>query len=185
MRKIILTFAVVILSGLAVFGQKNIFTSEIGPSFTGTGDAWGIMFANSYSRLVSDWFFVSVGVDFSKYSNPDFEDFTTSYLNGNLNFGYYLPITKDLSIVGILGGYARQADYWSITGWTLEKTEAGDYVRVYEFNKGRYYGLGYNVMLGFDLKFYKNISFSAKLSLQNDTNGDITWTLRPGINFRF
>jgi hypothetical protein len=185
MKKSTTLLLIVFLSTIQLFSQnKNTFSSEIAPAFTGTGDALGISFSNELSRTLINNLSLGLTFELQDFSNSNYND-ALDYKNFGLNLHYQFNITSNIKFMISAGGFYRMTNHISFYNTRNITDSHGDIYQIFSTTSDKYDGFGYAASLGFIFPINEKISFSTKASLQNDTNGDITWTLRPGINFHF
>lgn len=185
MKKLLPLLIIVFLSTIQLFSQnKNTFSSEIAPAFTGTGDALGISFSNEFSRTIINNLNLGLSLELQNFTNAYYND-ALDYKNFGLNLHYQFNITSNLKFMLSAGSFYRITNHISFSQTHTITDSYGDKYDIYSTHSNKYDGYGYATSLGLIFYINEKISFSTKASLQNDTNGDITWTLRPGINFHF
>jgi len=166
--------------------KKNHWRTEYGLAFTGSGDIYGYVVNFEYSRQVSDRLFLapsfgllnfrSVSNSLSKYANAKSIEIAS----------YFRPIDKGVFNLELgLGVFIRNWNWDYTTG--PNTSFATDDFQLDNSSTGtqKYNTIGYTISLGAIFNLGETLSISTRLVLQNDTEGDIVTTARPGLIIKF
>lgn len=186
MKKILFISIFIIISAITVFSQnnKNKFGVEIAPSFTGKFDCYGILFSGEYSRILLDNFNVGLNLELYDFTNSS-HNTALSYKNIGLDFRYKINLGSSVNFFLGIGSFYRRTNFIYYYYSRLITDTHNEPFDIYDIMNEKYSGIGYSASFGFEIFPKENISFTTKLSFQNDINNDITWSLRPGLNFYF
>ncbi len=168
--------------------KKNIWRTEIGTAFTGTGDLRGSTMYVEYGRYLTSRFRASpaVGVWLFQRNDENSGLFQSAMaksfdLTGYYEFALFGPVKAEVGA----GGFARTWNWAYATG-PISGLRRGD------FNLGPgSYGtiaentVGYTLSAGVLAGLNQTIGWNARATLQNDTGGNTALTARVGFNIRF
>ncbi len=157
--------------------QKKLFiTSETGAAFTGTWDVWGLTIKNGLGYSLTKH------LDITGYMEVQtFKDWNIKLYQRYLNFGsnllYNFNVSKNLKLQIGAGGYLRQANY--LYTYSELYLQNGD--KIVNFSTKQVFAVGYYTTLGFEIPINEHVDFGLHLSLQNDTDVNITSGVKAGL----
>lgn len=169
--------------------KKNVWRTEIGTAFTGTGDLTGSTIYLEYGRYLTNRFRVSPAVGvwlFQRNAQGNFDLLRTATAKSFDLTGYYeiAQIGRVKVEVGA-GGFARHWKWAYATGPNTGFSNGelnlapGSYGTIDENTVG--YTLSAGVLVGLT----EIIGWNVRATLQNDTGGNTALTARVGFNIRF
>ncbi len=179
-RFILILFA--FLSFTMVKAQSNSLITNIGASFTGTGDMWGTMITVGFEHGFTDRLNLALFYDQQDFSAIYSSD---NYVTGevgvyrtlNMALGYKLFNISSVGFYLYAGGYARSVnDIWGSNNYsTMQRS----------FDPYKVFSIGYIVMPTFNIALSDKVQLFTRLSLQNDTHADITSSAGIGLKMLF
>ncbi len=177
-----MVFALLTISGFAQDVQKSFFwNSEIGPAFTGSGDAFGITIKNGLGYAINNNLDIIGYFEFQNFHSGEL-NLGQDYKNLGINILYNFNLFKDVKLGIGAGGYVRNSYLINSYGYVVDP-QTGDKLYVLS-PMTNIWAVGYYTTLGIEIPLKSNLAITTKLSLQNDTNGDITETAKIGLKIR-
>jgi hypothetical protein len=197
MKKNLLMLLLIFCAGHSLYAQqaeevsekKNLWRTEIGTAFTGTGDLWGNTIYLEYGRYLTSRFRLSPAVGVWLFQRNDQGNFnllrTATAKSFDLTGYYEIALFGGVKAEVGAGGFARNWNWAYATGPTSGFSTGefnlppGSYGTIAENTVG--YTLSAGVLVGLT----EAIGWNARATLQNDTGGNTALTARAGFKIRF
>ncbi len=153
-----------------LFGMQT----SVGTSFTGTTDAWGYTMANEFDFYPTQN--LRVGLNFEMQNHYGIGSSIVNYANLGLNVNYNLNLYRNVVFMNFgIGGFVRNVHF--------EPNYESIYNCVWFYKS---YTIGYSTNLSLVVRLTDKIDFvPLGLYLQNDTDGNITWSARTSLIYKF
>lgn len=185
MKKYLFTTLLILLTSI-LFAQnyKNSFRTEVSPAFS-NNKLFGYSLSNEFTRTIVKNIDLGLSVEFQNFTDQDFQNISLNYKNIGLNCYYNFNILPFAQLQLGIGGFYQNTDEISFSQSTTMTNIFGELFPVYNTNTIQYNGFGYTATLGLIIPVNNLIAFSFRTVIQNDTNGNFTSSLRPGIKIKF
>ncbi len=181
MKRLILLSAILLSMFTTAFSQESSLIVGVSGSFTGSGDLFGTTTTIGYEYSATPRFKIAFLYDLQTFSSIQS---LNGYTVGDVAIYHTFDFAPGLALIKsdifelnlYLGGYIRF--YRNAYGTSNLSTGLSD------FHAAKYYSVGYIVMPTFDLRLSDKFGIFLRLSLQNDTHGDITSTAGLGLKIK-
>jgi hypothetical protein len=193
MKTRIIFTTILVLCGQLLFSQTqdkqnvNLWRSEYGYAFTGSGDLNGYCMYNEYARVISNKFKVAPAIGIMNFHRNETDHLLRHANSRSFELaGYFTPAVS--SILGLefgMGIFYRNWRWIYATG-----PETGYSIDDLQLDPSSYAtrttnSIGYSASIGFHIRFTDIVGLTLRGVYQNDQNADNSVTARLGVNIGF
>lgn len=172
--------------------RKDVWITEYGFAFTGTGDLPGYCLSTEYSRKLTEAVRLGVALGIVNFQDNDVDDQNQNFLLQNAHArsleltGYFVPLQwggGGLEIGG--GGFYRHWNWIYATGANVSFSNGDITLDPNSYATQKINTAGYTASIGGYVRISEALGLNFRGVLQNDTNADIVTSARLGVRLKF